>query len=173
MQLLGVVLPPPAAAAWAWAAAAAAAACISSRLGATGGATCAAGTAGGVAGDIPLRPVGGSNVGGGPDSAGGSPAPDPPAGPKYSLLTQFRSDSGIRPTIARRISDAAISRSSVHDASEYQAACGVQMRLGASFSGPAGYEPVGKSQGRQRKPKPGEYRIRETSIITFCVRMHA
>lgn len=75
MQLLGVVLPPPAAAACA---AAAAAACISRMLVGTGGATEAAGTAGGVAGDIPFRAVGGSNAGGGPDNAGGRPAPGPP-----------------------------------------------------------------------------------------------
>ncbi|KFM62828.1 hypothetical protein X975_11971, partial [Stegodyphus mimosarum] len=56
---------------------------------------------------------------------------------KYSLLTQFRSESGIRPTIALLISLAAISRNSVELASLYHAACGVQMRLGASFNGPA------------------------------------
>ena len=41
----------------------------------------------------------------------------------------------MRPTIALRISVAAISRSSVLLASLYQAACGVQIRLGASVSG--------------------------------------
>lgn len=55
---------------------------------------------------------------------------------KYSLLTQFLSTSGIFPTIARRISVAAISRSSVADASLKKAACGVQIRFGASFSAP-------------------------------------
>lgn len=36
---------------------------------------------------------------------------------KYSLFTQFRKQSGILPTMARRISLAAISRSSVQAAS--------------------------------------------------------
>ena len=35
-----------------------------------------------------------------------------------TLLTQFRKESGIRPTIALRISPAAISRSSVEATSE-------------------------------------------------------
>lgn len=55
---------------------------------------------------------------------------------KYSLLTQFLKTSGILPTIARRISVAAISRNSVADASLKKAACGVHIRLGASLRAP-------------------------------------
>lgn len=40
------------------------------------------------------------------------------------------------PVMARRISRAASSRISMDACSLYQAACGVQMRLGASFRGP-------------------------------------
>lgn len=55
---------------------------------------------------------------------------------KYSLLTQFLKTSGILPTMARRISVAAISRSSVADASLKKAAWGVHIRLGASLRAP-------------------------------------
>ena len=107
---------------------------MSSKFGATADPPPADATAGGVAGDIPFKPVGGSYIGGGP--------PGPPDCGKYSLLTQLRSESGIRPQIARLISVAAISRSSLHDASEYHAACGVQIRFGASLRGPVEDVPV-------------------------------
>lgn len=55
---------------------------------------------------------------------------------KYSLLTQFRKLSGMRPTIARRISPAAISLNSCTLWSLKKDECGVQIKLGASFNGP-------------------------------------
>lgn len=55
---------------------------------------------------------------------------------KSDLLTQLRRSSGIRPMIARRTSCAASSRISLAPVSVYQAACGEQMRFGASRSGP-------------------------------------
>lgn len=55
---------------------------------------------------------------------------------KYSLLTQFLRHSGILPMMALLISDAAISLSSVAEASLQKAACGVHKRFGASLRGP-------------------------------------
>ena len=55
----------------------------------------------------------------------------------------FRRSGGVLPVMARRTSRAASSRASTEACSLYQDVWGVQIRLGASFSGP-----VEKLQGR-------------------------